>query len=96
MQAVSISNVSPAKAPVPGAASLLSPVPQQSSPFAALFQTQLKAGNDAAKLPAAGKPKDSARAQDVTSITLDSSRPAAQLSGLVGCSPAPSAQALPI
>ncbi len=96
MQAASIPNVPPAKAPVPGAASLLFPVPQQSSPFAALFQTQLKAGNDAAKLPAAGRPKDSARAQDVTSITLDSSRPAAQLSGLVGCSPAPSAQALPI
>jgi flagellar hook-length control protein FliK len=94
MQAVSISNVSPAKAPVPGAASLLSPAPQQSSPFAALFQAKLKSGNDAAKLPAAGKAKDSARAQDATTITLDSPAVIPQVLGFVVGSPNPAVQAL--
>jgi flagellar hook-length control protein FliK len=93
MQAVSISNVMPTNAPVPGATSLLSPAPQPSSLFAALFQTKLKAGNDAGNLPAAGRPKDSARAQDVTTATSNFPQVALQLLGLVACSPVPVAQA---
>jgi flagellar hook-length control protein FliK len=72
MQAVSISNVSPVKTPDSGDVSLLSPGPQQSSPFAALFQAKLKVANDATKLPAQGKAKDSARAKDSPGIGLNS------------------------
>src|SRR5882762_3430542 len=95
MQAVSNSNALPAKSPVSGAASLLSPAPQQWSPFAAILRAKLNAGNDAAKLPA-GRAKDSARAQDVASNTLSIPGAAPQLLGLVVCSPVPAAQPLPI
>src|SRR6202045_158538 len=79
MQAVSISNVLSAKSPVSGAASLLSPAPQQWSPFAAILRAKLNAGNDAAKLPA-GRAKDSARAEDFASNSLSISGAAPQLS----------------
>src|SRR5882762_1896118 len=93
MQAVSNSNALPAKSPVSGAASLLSPAPQQWSPFAAILRAKLSAGNDAAKLPA-GRAKDSARAQDFASTTLSIPGAAPQLLGLVVCSPVPAAQPL--
>src|ERR1700730_4922631 len=79
MQALSNSNALPAKTPVSGVASLLSPAPQQWSPFAAILRAKLPAGNDAAKLPA-GRAKDSARAQDVASTTLSFPGAALQLS----------------
>jgi len=96
MQALAISNLLPAKAPGPGAESLLSQSPQQSSPFAALIQANLKAHNDVAKLPVAGKVKDSTRPQDVSSTTLDSLAPAPRLLGLLITSPVPAAQPLSI
>ena len=65
MQSASISNALPGNAPIPAVASSPSPGGQPSSPFTALFQMLTKTGNGPAKLPAPGKPKDSARAQDV-------------------------------
>jgi flagellar hook-length control protein FliK len=93
MQAVSISNALPAKSPVSGAASSLSPAPQQWSPFAAILRAKSNSGNDAAKLPA-GRAKDSARAQDVTCTTLSIPGVAPQLSVPVVCSLASAAQPL--
>jgi flagellar hook-length control protein FliK len=94
MQTLSISNLLPAKAPVPGAELLLSPSPQQSAPFAALFLANLKEDNDVAKLPAAGRVKDSAHPQYVSSTTLDSPAPAPRLLGPMISSPVPAAQPL--
>ena len=96
MQAVSISNVLPAKAPVPGADSRLSPGPQQSSPFNAPFQAKLKAASDATKLPAAGKATDSSRAKSAASGPMDSQAIAPQLLGRIVSSPAATAPSLPI
>jgi flagellar hook-length control protein FliK len=93
MQAVSISNALPATSPVSGAASLISPAPQQWSPFAAILRAKLNAGNETAKLPA-GRAKDSARAQDVAGTTISFPGAAPLLLGLVVCSPVLSAQPL--
>ncbi|MBZ5698041.1 MAG: flagellar hook-length control protein FliK [Acidobacteriia bacterium] len=84
------------KAPVPGVASLTSPATQQASPFAALFRTKLKGANDTGKLPAAGRPQDSARAQDAPTTTSNVPQYACQMLGFVVCSPIPPAQEIAI
>jgi flagellar hook-length control protein FliK len=72
MQAVSISNAVPASVAVSAAASLSAQAIKPSSPFAALFQTQLRAASGTGNLPAPGKPKDSARPPDVATPTSNS------------------------
>jgi flagellar hook-length control protein FliK len=61
MQAMPISNPSPANAPSPAAATLLPFDPQSSSPFTAVFHAVLKGTGNTPKIPVAGKPQDSSR-----------------------------------
>lgn len=98
MQAASISTALPANTSVPKTASLPAPPPagQPVSPFAALFQTQFKTANGNVKLPAPGKPKDSARAQDVSTVVSSSPQIPWQQLQAAAFLPVPAAPALPI
>jgi hypothetical protein len=87
MQSGSISNALQGNTPIPVAASLLASVGQLSSPFAALFQSLLKSADGIAKLPAPGKPKDAARAQDVATPASSVPQIACPLLGLIVSSP---------
>jgi flagellar hook-length control protein FliK len=61
MQAIPISNPSPANALSPAPAALLPLDPQSPSPFTALFQAVLKGAGNSSKMPPAGKQQDSSR-----------------------------------
>jgi hypothetical protein len=61
MQAMPISNPSPANASSPATAALLPFDPHSSSPFTVIFQAVLKGGGNSGKFPVAGKPQDSSR-----------------------------------